>query len=64
VVFADVDVDSVVAVGAADVRNEWQVKNLWMLAKPPDVGLVSCKASTVDSALLACSSMINCYTLL
>ena len=50
VIFADVDVDSVVAVCTADLFNPWQVQYFRMLAQIPDVCLVSCKASTVDTS--------------
>ena len=49
---ADVDVDRVVAVRAADVRLERQVQHLLVLAEVPDVRLVARKARAVDAALL------------
>jgi len=53
VVVRDVDVDGVVAVGAADIGPEGQVQHLFMLAQEPDVGLVARQAGAVDAALLA-----------
>ena len=51
--FADVDVDGVVAVRAADFRLERQVEDLRALAQEPVVGLRAGKARAVDAALLA-----------
>ena len=53
VVVRDVDVDGVVAVGAADAVDEWQCHHFRMLAQPPDVGLVASQTSAVDAALLS-----------
>ena len=51
-VLRDIYVDGVVAVGTANLVNKRKVHHLWMLAQPPDVGLVACQTSTVDAALL------------
>ena len=52
-VLRDVNVDGVVAVGAADAVNEREVHHLRVLAQPPDVCLVACEACAVDAALLS-----------
>ena len=52
VVVRDVNVDGVVAVGAADLFHPRQVHHLGVLAEPPDVGLVACETGAVDAALL------------
>ena len=49
---ANVEVDGVVAVGAADALFEWQCHHLRALAQPPDVGLLSGQSGAVDAALL------------
>ena len=48
-----VDVDGVVAVGAADVIHKLQPQYLGMLTQIPVVGLLAGKAGAVDTALLA-----------
>ena len=53
IVVADVDVDGVVAVGAADFLHERQRHHFRVLAEPPDVGLVAGQAGAVDAALLS-----------
>ena len=55
VVVRDVDVNRVVAVGAADAVDEGQRHHLRMLPQPPDVGLVACQPCAVDAALLPCT---------
>ena len=52
-VFRDVYVDGVVAVGATDAVNEREVHHLRVLTQPPDVGLVASQTCTVDTALLS-----------
>ena len=52
VLFAEVDVDGVVAVGTADTRFERKVENLRALAQPPLIGLVAGETCAVDAALL------------
>ena len=52
VLLAEVYVDGVVAVGAADARLERQVENLRALAQPPFIGLVAGETCAVDTALL------------
>ena len=52
VVVRDVQVDGVVAVGAADLLHPGEVHHLRVLAQPPDVGLVTGQAGAVDAALL------------
>ena len=53
VLLAEVYVDGVVAVGAADARLERQVENLRALAQPPFIGLVAGETCAVDTALLS-----------
>jgi hypothetical protein len=48
----EVDVDAVVAVGAADMVFEGEAENLRALAHPPFVGLAASQACAVDTALL------------
>ena len=50
---ADVDIDGVVAVRAADFRLERQIEDLRALAQEPVVGLRASEARAVDAALLA-----------
>jgi len=50
--FAEVDVDGVVAVSTADARFERKVENLRALAQPPLIGFVTGKTCAVDAALL------------
>ena len=52
IVVADVNINSIVAVGAADVVNKRQRHHLRMLAQPPDVSLVARETSAMDAALL------------
>ena len=49
----DVDVNGIVAVGTTYAGHKGKVHHLGVLAQPPDVGLVACQASAVDTALLA-----------
>ena len=51
--FANVDIDGVVAVWAADFRLERQIEDLRALAQEPVVGLRASEARAVDAALLA-----------
>mgnify|MGYP001064455127 CR=1 FL=1 len=55
IIIGDVNVDGVVAVGAAYSVNEREVHYFRVLAQPPYIGLVSCEACAVDTALLTCS---------
>ena len=50
---ADIDVDRVVAVGAADAVHKLEAQDLGVLAQEPGVGLVAGKARAVDAALLS-----------
>ena len=52
-VLRDVYVDGVVAVSATDVVHEGKIHHLRVLAKPPDVSLVTCETCAVDAALLS-----------
>ena len=51
-ILRDIDVDGVVAISTTDAFLEGQVHHFRVLAQPPDVGLVTCQACTVDTALL------------
>ena len=53
VLVADIDVDRVVAVGAADAVHKLEAQDLGVLAQEPGVGLVAGKARAVDAALLS-----------
>ena len=53
VILADVEVDRVVAVGAADRIKERKVENLLGLAQPPVVRLRTCETRAVDAGLLS-----------
>ena len=52
VLFAEVDVDGVVAVGTTDARLERKAENLRALAQPPLIGFVTGETCAVDTALL------------
>ena len=53
VVVGNIDVDGVVAIGAAYLLHPRQIHHLRVLAQPPDVGLVAGKARAVNAALLS-----------
>lgn len=53
IVFRDIDVDGVVAVGAADTRYEGEVHHFGVLTQPPDVSFVAGQACAVNAALLS-----------
>ena len=63
VIVADVDVDGVVAVGAADVRLEGEIQNLLVLSEVPVVRLVAGESGAVDSRLLT-RAHADCLTVL
>ena len=52
ILVGDVDIDGVVAIGAADPVNEVQAKHFRMLSQQPVVGFVACQSGAVDTALL------------
>ena len=51
-VFRDIYINGVVAVGTTDTLLERQGEHFGVLAQPPDVGLLTCQTGTVDTALL------------
>ena len=63
IVIADIDIYCVVAVGPTDIGQERQRHNLGILTQPPDVGLVTSQAGTVDTTLLT-GSDANSLTVL
>ena len=54
-VLRDIHVDGVVAISPADTIHKRQVHHFRVLAQPPDIGLVACQTSTVNTALLTSS---------
>ena len=44
-----VDVDGIVAVGAAHIAFEGKGESLWALSQIPNIGLVSCEARAMDA---------------
>ena len=51
-VFRDIHIDGVVAVGTADTLLERQGEHFGVLTQPPDVGLLTSQSGAVDAALL------------
>ena len=52
VVFADVNVNGIVAIGPSDVSFEWQIHHFGMLTEPPNIGFVTCQSCAMDATLL------------
>ena len=52
VVFADVNVNGIVAIGPSDVGFERQTHHFGMLAEPPNIGFVTCQSCAMDATLL------------
>ena len=52
VIIRDIHVDSIIAVGTANLLNPRKIEHTGMLAQPPNVSLVAGKAGTVNAALL------------